>query len=134
MFALLRRLIAAGTIAMASVIFWETELAPTLPVATVAVDEATVKSTVGQRLLIWTLFAVLAPILTAPLAVRVLGENSNIANVLLLCGYTSLDVLAAYCLNGIHLGGFVSGVAYLAALLGVLAYNVWVLAFLARLN
>jgi len=40
MFALLRRLIAA--VAMASVIFWETELAPSLPAATVAVDEATV--------------------------------------------------------------------------------------------
>jgi hypothetical protein len=64
----------------------------------------------------------------------VLGRRSNAANVLLLFGYTGLDVLAAYLVDGVHVGGIVSGVFCLIGLLAVFAYNLWICAYLASVR
>jgi len=88
----------------------------------------------GQRLLALALFILLAPVVTAPLANRLLDKQSNTANLLLLFGYTGLDIMAAYMVGAVSVGGILSAIVYLIALLAVFSYNLWICAFLARLR
>lgn len=88
----------------------------------------------GYRLIIWAAFVLLLPVVTAPLASRVIGKESNTANLLLLSGYTGLDVIAAYVVLGVHVGGILSAILHLIALLGAFAYNLWICGMLARLQ
>ena len=88
----------------------------------------------GQRLLVWVLFVLLLPVVTAPLAGRVIDRQSNTANVLLLFGYTGLGILAAYIVNGVHVGSIWSALLYLLGLLAIFAYNLWMCAFIASLR
>jgi len=93
-----------------------------------------IPGTLGQRFLVWTLFVLVAPVLTAPVAMRVLAKESNAANVVLLFGYTGLDALAAFVAGGVHVDGVISGALYLTTLLVVFAYNLWMCAFLSKLQ
>lgn len=149
MLASLRRVMILGLVAAGSVMAWEvgglrSQFGPKEPPTTSAPHTTTspelppvrsvIPGTPGQRFLAWALFVLVTPILTAPLAGRILGKQSNTANVLLLFGYTGLDVLAAYLVDGIHVGGLLSGIGYLIGLLAVFCYNLWICAFLARLQ
>jgi len=146
--AMLRRVIVLGLIAAGSVVAWETgglrsqlgsnEPAPTAAAHTTDPAEqpsaqSVIPGTPGQRFLVWAVFVLVTPLLTAPLAGRILGKQSNAANVLLLFGYTGLDILAAHLVGGIHVGGLLSGICYLIALLAVFCYNLWICAFLLTL-
>jgi hypothetical protein len=88
----------------------------------------------GKRLLALTLFILLVPVITAPLANRILDKQSNTANLLLLFGYTGLDIVAAYMVGVISVGSIWSSIGCLIALLAVFSYNLWICAFLARLR
>jgi len=88
----------------------------------------------GRRLFAWSLFILLLPVVTAPLANRLLDKQSNTANLLLLFGYTGLDIVAAYRVGGFSVEGILSAIVYLIALLAVFSYNLWICAFLARLR
>ena len=90
--------------------------------------------TLGHRLVAVSLFILLAPVLTAPLANRVLDRRSNTGNLLLLFGYTGLDMLVVHVVGGFSVGGIVSAIAYMIGLLAVFSYNLWICAFLARLR
>lgn len=90
--------------------------------------------TSGQRFVMWALFVGIVPIGTAPLAFRVLGTQSNVANAFVLAGYTSLGIAAAYTVGGVRIGGVLSGLFYLIGLLTVFTYNLWICAFIARLH
>ena len=89
---------------------------------------------VGHKILAVAIFVLLIPVVTAPLANRLLDKQSNTANLVLLFGYTGLDVLAAYMIGVVVVGGIVSAIGYLIALLAVFSYNLWICAFLARLR
>lgn len=149
MLAIFRRVIVLGLIAAGSVVAWEAGVfrsqlgpneAPPTPAAhtTSPAEQPSAQSAIpgtpGQRFLAWAVFVLVTPILTAPLAGRVLGKQSNAANVLLLFGYTGLDILAAHLVGGVHVGGLLSGIGYLIGLLAVFSYNLWICAFLARLR
>ena len=149
MFAMLRRVIVLGLIAAGSVAAWEagglrSQLGPNEPPPTPAARttrpaeqptaQSAISGTAGQRFLAWAVFVLVMPVVTAPLAGRILGKQSNAANILLLFGYTGLDVLAAHLVGSIHVGGLLSGIGYLIGLLGVFSYNLWICAFLARLQ
>ena len=149
MLAILRRVIVLGLIAAGSVAAWEagglrSQIGPNETPATTAArttspaeqpsPRSVIPGSPGQRFLAWAVFVLVTPILTAPLAGRVFGKQSNAANVLLLFGYTGLDVLAAHLVGGIHVGGLLSGIGYLIGLLAVFSYNLWICAFLARLQ
>jgi len=150
MFALLRKLIVSGVATIGGVVLWhgapvQTQLLLLQSEADAAehsgVDEEggtpesrLMPGTTGQRFVAWALFVVLIPIVTAPVAGPILRKGSNLANVLLLFGYTGLDVLAAYVVDFIHVGGLLSGIAYLVGLLAVFGYNLRICAFLARLQ
>lgn len=129
MLVLLRKALAMCTFAVATLVLWGIDSwqshlsAPT-----------TGGGTLGTRLLTWVIVVALAPVATAPLSVHVLKVGSNTANVLLLFGYTGLDVLAAFLIVEVHPGGVFASAAYLALLLSVFCYNLWILAFLARLQ
>ena len=88
----------------------------------------------GKRLLALALFILLAPVITAPLANRIIDRKSNTVNLLMLFGYTGLDVLAAYMIGAVSVGGILSAIVCLIALLAVFSYNLWICAFLARLR
>jgi hypothetical protein len=88
----------------------------------------------GQRLVVWVLFVLLLPVLTAPLAGHIMDRESNAANVLMLFGYTGLDVLSAHVVNLLHVSGIVSAIFFLIGLLAVFAYNLWVCGFVAGLR
>lgn len=88
----------------------------------------------GQRLIVWVLFVVLLPVLTAPLAGRIIDQESNAANVLMLFGYTGLDVLTAHVINLLHVTGVLSAILFLTGLLAVFAYNLWICGFVAGLR
>jgi len=88
----------------------------------------------GKRLLALALFILLAPVITAPLANRILDKQTNTANLLLLFGYTGLDIVAAYMVGAVRVGGIFSAIGYLIALIAVFSYNLWICAFLARLR
>lgn len=88
----------------------------------------------GQRLLALALFIILAPVITAPLANWVIDRQSNTANLLLLFGYTGLDIVAAHMIGAISIGGILSAIGYLIALLAVFSYNLWICAYLASLH
>jgi len=90
--------------------------------------------TLGHRLVAVSLFILLAPVLTAPLANSVLDRRSNTGNLLLLFGYTGLDMLVVHVVGGFSVGGIVSAIAYMIGLLAVFSYNLWICAFLARLR
>ena len=96
--------------------------------------EQETRITTGQSLITLALFILLAPVITAPLANRILDRHSNTANLLLLFSYTGLDILAAHMVGNISIGGILSAIVYLAALLAVFSYNLWICAFLARLR
>ena len=157
MFALLRRLVLVILVASTSIVFWETSgirfsLAPNPPPPAPdqekrpsvsshpaeAQNESTLQpwtaipGTPGQRFLAWALFVLLLPMVAATVTNRVLQQESNTAILVLLFGYTGLDVLAAWLVGGIQIGSIWSGVAYLIALLAVFAYNLWVCSLLAR--
>ena len=87
-----------------------------------------------QRLLVWILLVLLAPILTVPLANRVFDERSNAANFFLLAGYVVFDTLAALLLNLVCLGGILVGALCLAGLAAAAFYNYRVCTFLERLR
>ncbi len=154
MFGVIRRLVLLALVSSASIVFWETSdlrsrLLPPPPQRVESAPQATAKPTTaeeqgpadsvipgspGQRFLIWALFVLLLPIVTAAVALRVFREQSNTANLILLFGYTALDVLAAYLVGGTRVRGLVSGIGYLIALLAVFAYNAWICSYLARLS
>ena len=48
--------------------------------------------------------------------------------------YTGLDGFVPHQADGIHIGGIFSGMFYLAGLLAVFSYNLWICAYLARLQ
>jgi hypothetical protein len=153
MFALLRKTITLGVMVGSTILVWETIALPgrlglSVPRAIATPPEQSpanvsgspsgrswaATAPAGQRFLAWALFVLLTPVVTAPLAVRVLGRQSNTGNVLLVLGYTGLSVLAAYVVGGMHVAGIWSAVGYLIALLGVFTYNLLICAFLSRLG
>jgi hypothetical protein len=148
---MLRKLIIICLTVVSSIIVWETidfekhtvlarPIAPKIQSGPSAPDnlslryEEKTQLTVGQRLVVLALFILLAPVITAPLANRILDKQSNIANLLLLFGYTGLDILAAYMVGAASIGGIWSTIVHLVALLAVFSYNLWICAFLARLR
>jgi hypothetical protein len=150
MLFLFRRLLFLGTILIAAVVILETtslrgrlgltkRSTPAVqggerPASTSPAGTTAKRAPAGLRFLIWALFVLLAPVLTAPLAGRILGKKSNAANALLLFGYTGLDVLAAHVVVGVHVVSIWTALAYLVGLLGVFTYNLWTCAFLAKLS
>ena len=154
MFVFFRQIVLVAVVAAASIVFWEASdlrsqllrrdvrppafgAAPTaspLPANEAQGSAPIIPGSAGQRFVAWALFVLLLPVITAALATRVFQQQSNTANLVLLFGYTGLDVLAAYLVGGIHVGGVLSGIGYLAALLAVFAYNVWICGFLAKLT
>jgi hypothetical protein len=104
------------------------------PTTTSAAGTTARRAPAGLRFLIWALFVLLAPVVTAPLAGRVLKKQSNAANAVLLFGYTGLDVLAAHVVLGVRVASIWTALAYLVGLLGVFTYNLWTCAFLAKLS
>jgi hypothetical protein len=88
----------------------------------------------GHRLVAVSLFILLAPVMTAPLANRVLDRESNASNLLLLLGYTGLDMLVVHVVGGFSIRGIVSAMVYMFGLLAVFSYNLWTCAFLGRLR
>ncbi len=154
MFAVLRQTIVLLVVAAASIVFWETsdlrtrllqmdrapaqpagdQPAPPPPVEQLPASRSLVPGSAGQRFVAWALFVLLLPVVSAPVAARVFQQESNTANLVLLFGYTGLDVLAAWLVGGIQIGGLLSGIAYLMALLAVFMYNAWVCGLLIKLQ
>lgn len=89
---------------------------------------------IGKRLIALAIFVLLAPVVTAPLANKILDRQSNTGNLLLLFGYMGLDVLAAYMVGAVYIGGILSAIVCFVSLLIIFSYNLWICAFLARLR
>lgn len=153
MFGIFRRAILLLLVAAASIVFWEASgFRSALPPAGQEIPsaknsesirnsepsaqqpEALIPGTPGQRFLAWALFVLLLPIVAASVTNRVLQKESNTATLVLLFGYTGLDVLAAWLVGGIQIAGLWSGIGYLIALLAVFTYNLWVCSLLAKLH
>ena len=97
-------------------------------------EQKSTQLTSGQRIVVLALFVLLTPVITAPLANRILDSKSNTANLLLLFGYMGLDVLAAHIVGGVCVRGILSAILCMAALLVAFSYNLWICAYLARLR
>lgn len=156
MLGMIRRLIVTGLTVAAGIWMWENvksrvpdglaerfrEVTGSEPVASGDASGPNERSqrtrlvpgTLGQRFLAWAIFVLLMPVVTAPLAGRVFARESNAANMALVFGYTGLGVLAAYFVDFIHVGGLFLGIAYLAGLLAVFCYDLWICALLAKLR
>lgn len=89
---------------------------------------------IGQRLIIWVLFVILLPIVTAPLSGRITDRESNAANVLMLFGYTGLGIFAAHAVNLLRVTGLLTSILFLMTLLAVFAYNLWICGYVAGLR
>ena len=144
---LIRNVIVLGSVGSAALLWCGPEVqkrwAAALPGATASESApptlataapAPAADTSGGRFLTWAVFVLLLPIFTAPLAGAVLEMGSNRGNLCLLLGYTALDALGAVLWCGVPVGGLLSGVLLLLALLVLLAYNVLVCAFLVTLR
>lgn len=102
--------------------------------ATEVAEQNERETTSGPRWLAWAVFVLLLPIVTAPLAGRIIDKESNTANVVMLFGYTGLGILALHFVCGVQVVGLLSAVLYLVGLLALFAYNLWICGFLAGLR
>lgn len=76
-----------------------------------------------QRVVLWVMFVLLLPVVTAPLIRRVTVEDSNALNLGLLVVYTALGVAAAWGLTGFWVPSWWTALALLLALGACAAYN-----------
>ena len=83
------------------------------------------------RIVVWLLLAVLLPLAAAPLLSWGLAAESNVVNLLMLLGLTTVAALAAYALIGFRLDTIWTAAFLVTAVILTLAYN-W--SVLSKLN
>ncbi len=76
-----------------------------------------------RRVLIWILLTILLPVVSIPLIRRLIAMDSNITNLLMLLGYTALDMLFAFLLAGFGFPGVWGIVLLVLALAASAFYN-----------
>jgi hypothetical protein len=91
-------------------------------------------SSKGQRILIWILFALLLPLLAAPLIRRLLTEESNAINVAILACITGIDLFAALFLTGLWIPTLWTAATLVAALASSFYYNYRITSFIEELR
>jgi hypothetical protein len=91
-------------------------------------------SSIGWRILIWVLFTLLLPIAAIPLIRRLVSEESNLANLLLLLGMTIVDMFVAILLTGFWIPTIWTAVVLILALAGSAVYNYGIASFVERLS
>lgn len=91
-------------------------------------------SPAGARIITWVMFTLLLPLVTAPLVRRLAAEESNTVNLLMLLGYTLVDMLAAAFLTGFWIPSPWTAGLLLLALSGSGYYNYWIASFIDRMR
>jgi hypothetical protein len=80
-------------------------------------------SSKGRRIFVWVCFALLLPLITAPLIRRIAAEESNAFNLAMLVAYTLVDILIAFALTGFWIPTLWTAGILLLALAASAYYN-----------
>jgi hypothetical protein len=91
-------------------------------------------SSKGRRIFIWVVAVLLLPLATLPLIRRLTSEESNALNLVMLLGYTILDMFLALLLTGVWIPTIWTAAILVLALAGSGYYNYLVASFVERMN
>jgi len=91
-------------------------------------------SSKGRRIFIWVLFTLLLPLITVPLIRRLVAVDSNLLNLVLLLGYTLLDMFVAVLLTGFWIPTLWTAVMLLFALVASGYYNFRIASFIEQMK
>jgi hypothetical protein len=91
-------------------------------------------SSKGRRIFIWVAFTLLLPLVSFPLIRRLLSEDSNLLNLVLLLAYTIVDMLFALLLTGFWIPTVWTAGILVLALAASGYYNYRIAAMVDRLS